>query len=154
MKKSERKPAKKGKKRTAKHAKKGKTEKGKVKKAEKKRPTEKGSKEKEKTKEKSKAEKKEKKTVDIAGRLKDYEILWHPLISEKAMNAIEAENKLTFIVSRKASKEEVKKAVEGLFEVKVDSVRVLKDMKGRKKAMVKINREFKAEDIATRLGVI
>ena len=83
-----------------------------------------------------------------------HEVILYPLITEKAVNMIEAENKLCFIVNRKATKAEVKEAVEGAYEIKIDSVKVLNDRKGRKKAVVKVNKQFKADDIATKLGVI
>jgi len=82
------------------------------------------------------------------------EVILFPLITEKAVNMIEAENKLCFVVSKKATKPDVKKAVEEAYAVKVDSVTILLDRKGRKKAVVKINKEFKADEIATKLGVI
>ncbi len=82
------------------------------------------------------------------------EVIYYPLISEKAVNMIEKENKLCFIVNKKATKPDVRNAVEKQFNVRVDSVRVLNDRKGRKKAIVKINKEFKADAIATRLGVV
>lgn len=85
---------------------------------------------------------------------KHREILLYPLITEKAVDAIEKENKISFIVEKNANKKEIKNKVEEEFEVKVDKVNVLNDMKGRKKAMVKINKEFKANDIAMKLGVI
>jgi large subunit ribosomal protein L23 len=53
-----------------------------------------------------------------------YEIIKKPLISEK--NAIHAEsNTYAFEVDRRASKLDVKQAVEKAFRVKVDSVRTL-----------------------------
>lgn len=85
---------------------------------------------------------------------KAYEILRYPLITEKAINMIETENKLVFIVDEKSKKDSVKKAVEDLFGVEVDSVNIMKDMKNRKRAFVKINKKYKADDIATRLGVL
>ena len=89
-----------------------------------------------------------------AQELKNYEILIHPLVSEKAVNMIESQNKLTFIVNLKSTKLDVKKAVESLHKVKVDSVQIVNDQKGRKKAIVKINSAFKADDVATKLGVL
>ncbi len=77
-----------------------------------------------------------------------------PLITEKAVNVIETENKLVFIVNKKSTKTEIKKAVEKLFEVKVDSINTVNDAKGKKKAIVKINKKFKANDIAIKLGVL
>ncbi len=82
------------------------------------------------------------------------EVILFPLITEKTVNMIEAENKLCFVVSNKATKADVKRAVEEAYAIKVDSVNVLFDRKGRKKAIVKVNKQFKADDIATKLGVI
>lgn len=90
----------------------------------------------------------------VAQRLAAEEILLFPLISEKAVNMIEAENKLCFVVNKKATKADVRKAVEEGYSIKVDGVRVVNDRKGRKKAIVKVNKKFKADEVATKLGVI
>jgi len=86
--------------------------------------------------------------------LKEYEIIVYPLISEKAVNMIETENKICFIVNDKANKKQVKENIEKAYKVKIDSVRIIRDRKGRKKAIVKLNKEFKAGDIAIKLGVL
>ncbi|MBI2530243.1 MAG: 50S ribosomal protein L23 [Candidatus Diapherotrites archaeon] len=91
---------------------------------------------------------------DIEKELKNFEIIKFALISEKAVNMIERENKLTFIVNQSADKPSIKRAIEEMHKVKVDSVKVIRDRKGRKKAIVKIGKGFKASDVATRLGVI
>jgi len=44
--------------------------------------------------------------------------------------------------------------LERLFNVKVDDVRTMITMRGEKKAIVKLNKEFKAIDIATKLKLI
>ncbi len=87
-------------------------------------------------------------------RIKEHQIIIHPLISEKAVNLIEAENKIIFIVNQKAEKQKIKEKIEKTYSVKVDNVRIIKDRKGRKKAIVKLNKEFKAGDIAIKLGVL
>ncbi|MFH1696900.1 MAG: 50S ribosomal protein L23 [Candidatus Diapherotrites archaeon] len=87
-------------------------------------------------------------------QIKAYGIILYPLITEKAVNMIEAENRLVFIVNKSASRTEVKSAVEALYGVKVDAVNIMNDTKSRKRALVKINRAFKAGDVATKLGVI
>ena len=87
-------------------------------------------------------------------KLEIYEIILYPLITEKAINMIESDNKLCFIVNLKATKKEVSEAVESNYKIKVDNVNMLKDRKGRKKAIVKINEKFKADEIATKLGVL
>jgi len=94
------------------------------------------------------------KKASVEQRLAAEEILLFPLISEKAVGMIEAENKLCFIVNRKATKADIRKAVEDSYSIKVDKVRVVNDRKGRKKAIVKINKKFKADEVATKLGVI
>ncbi|MDO8427589.1 MAG: 50S ribosomal protein L23 [Candidatus Diapherotrites archaeon] len=86
--------------------------------------------------------------------LTELEILLHPLVSEKAVHTIESENKIVFNVHKQASKPEVKKVLESLYQVKVDKVNIVNDMKGRKKAIVKLKKEFKANDLATRLKII
>lgn len=87
-------------------------------------------------------------------KLEQYEVILYPLITEKAVNMIEAGNTLCFVVNMKAIKQDVKEAVEKNYKVKVDGVRILNDRKGRKKAIVKINEKFKADEIATKLGVL
>jgi len=86
--------------------------------------------------------------------IRAYDILKHPLITEKAVGFIETENKLSFIVENNATKPEIKKAVEDLFQVKVQEICILRDSKARKKAFVRLSNEFKAGDIATKLGVL
>lgn len=82
------------------------------------------------------------------------ETLFYPLITEKAVGMIESQNKLGFVVRESANKEEIKKAVENRFEVKVVGVNLIRDRKGRKKAFVRLDKKFKAGDIAIKLGVI
>ncbi|MCS7131612.1 MAG: 50S ribosomal protein L23 [Hadesarchaea archaeon] len=83
-----------------------------------------------------------------------YKVLLHPQMSEKAVRLIESENKLTFIVARDATRADVKRAVEMLFEVKVDDVKIEVLPDGRKRAYVKLAPEFMADEIATKLGVL
>jgi large subunit ribosomal protein L23 len=88
-------------------------------------------------------------------RLKDpHMVLLHPLMTEKAVKLIETENKLTFIVARDASRADVKRAVETLFEVRVSDVKTQITADGRKRAYVKLAPEFMADEIATKLGVL
>jgi len=82
-----------------------------------------------------------------------HDVIIRPDITEKSMGMIEKENKLVFIVSRKANKKIIKQAVEKLYEVKVESVNTLITPKGQKKAFVKLSPEYKAEEIATRMGI-
>lgn len=50
-----------------------------------------------------------------------YEIIKRPLITEQSVDAME-ERKYTFEVSKDATKEEIKKAIEHVFGVKVERV--------------------------------
>jgi large subunit ribosomal protein L23 len=52
-----------------------------------------------------------------------YQIIRRPVITEKGLGAKEAEATLVFEVSSKASKTEIKNAVQSIFKVKVDTVR-------------------------------
>ena len=52
-----------------------------------------------------------------------YNVIRRPLITEKGLTAKEAEGTLVFEVASKATKTEVKQAVELLFKVKVAGVR-------------------------------
>lgn len=81
------------------------------------------------------------------------QIILYPLITEDAVNLIESENKLTFIVDIRASKSDIKKAVENLYEVQVQRVTILVTPKRLKKAFVKLVPTFKASDLAIRLGI-
>lgn len=82
------------------------------------------------------------------------EIILYPSMTESASLMVEKENKLVFITNLKATKAEVKKAVEELYEVKVEKVNLLITHKGKKKAFVKLRPEYKAADVAIKLGIL
>lgn len=98
-----------------------------------------------------KSQKKEEKIVKIENA---YDIIKFVLMTEKAVQNIEFSNKLTFIIHRDTTKDDVKKAVESAFEKKVDYVNTVMDQKNRKKAFVKFSEEGAAGEIAIRLGII
>ncbi|MEM0043601.1 MAG: 50S ribosomal protein L23 [Sulfolobales archaeon] len=81
-------------------------------------------------------------------------VIIRPVTSEKALSLIEKENVITLIVDRRANKKVIKEAVERLYEVKVERVRTIITRTGEKKAYIKLSREYKASDIATKLGVL
>ena len=78
----------------------------------------------------------------------------YPLMTEVASRLLETENKLVFIVSLKSSKADIRRAVEELYEVVVEKVNVLITPKGEKKAFVKLRPDYKAVDVAIRLGIL
>ncbi len=82
------------------------------------------------------------------------EVIHYPLMTESASLMVEKENKLVFIVNLKATKRDVKKAVEELYEVKVADVNVHITPQGEKKAFVKLQPEYKAADVAIKLGIL
>jgi large subunit ribosomal protein L23 len=82
-----------------------------------------------------------------------YKIIKRPLITEKTFDLIERENKLVFIVNRRANKNQIKRAIEKLHNVKVIKVNTLITPKGDKKAFVKLHPEYSAQDIAIDLGI-
>jgi large subunit ribosomal protein L23 len=52
-----------------------------------------------------------------------YQIIRKPIITEKGLGVKETEATLVFQVAAKATKTEIKEAVQSIFKVKVDSVR-------------------------------
>ena len=81
-------------------------------------------------------------------------ILLAPIKTEKAIGKIEYENTLTFVVDLKANKDEIKAEVEKLFSVKVHSVNTFVTSKGKKHALVRLDKASKADDVATKLKMI
>jgi large subunit ribosomal protein L23 len=82
------------------------------------------------------------------------DVISYPLMTESASLMVETDNKLIFIVNLKAGKSDVKRAVEELYEVEVDKVNLLITPQGEKKAFVKLKPEFKASDVAIKLGIL
>ncbi|MDP3640758.1 MAG: 50S ribosomal protein L23 [Nanoarchaeota archaeon] len=83
-----------------------------------------------------------------------YQILQRPLSTEKSLRQMEFENKLSFVIDPRATKPEVKRAVEELFSVKVLGVNVQNAFKGEKRALVKLSAASSASDIGADLGLI
>lgn len=81
-----------------------------------------------------------------------YKTLNYAYLTEKAVGLVEKENKLVFIVNRKADKRQIKEAIEKTFDVKVAKVNT-QIKGGEKKAYVKLKPESKAIDVAVKLGL-
>lgn len=81
-------------------------------------------------------------------------IIIKPVSTEKSFKLIERENKLVFVVDPKANKRAVREAVEKLFNVKVDGVNMMRSIKGEKKAIVKLAKEYNAMDLASRIKIV
>ncbi|MEM5777072.1 MAG: 50S ribosomal protein L23 [Candidatus Aenigmatarchaeota archaeon] len=61
---------------------------------------------------------------------------------------------MVFIVDRKYTKQDIKKAFEEMFNVKVEKVNTIITREGKKKAFIKLKPEYSAADIAVKLGMI
>jgi large subunit ribosomal protein L23 len=82
------------------------------------------------------------------------EVILYPLMTESASLMVEKDNKLLFAVNMNAGKSDIKQAVEQLYEVKVQRITTLITPQGTKKAFVKLTPEYKASDVAIKLGIL
>lgn len=80
-------------------------------------------------------------------------ILLQPLTTEKAIKAIELENKISFIVALKATKAQIAKELREVFKAKVDKINV-QIRNNQKIAIIKLKAATPAIDIATKLGLL
>ncbi|MEM2850562.1 MAG: 50S ribosomal protein L23 [Candidatus Bathyarchaeia archaeon] len=87
-------------------------------------------------------------------KVKPNKVVLYPVMTEDAVNLIESENKLTFIVDINSGKRDVRQAVEELYDVKIAKVNTVITPDGKKKAFVKLRPEYKASDVAVRLGML
>jgi large subunit ribosomal protein L23 len=87
-----------------------------------------------------------------------YQVILRPLVTEKGMHRSTRYNQYAFEVNRAATKEDIRRAVEELFEVKVEKVRTQNRLgkarrhkfkagatKGWKKALVTLNEEHRID---------
>ena len=87
-------------------------------------------------------------------------VLLTPYITEKSMNHISGTpiqgnrdgNRLEFIVRRDSTKAEIKAAFERRYEVDVEKVNT-RIMKDGKHAIIKLTKDFSAEEVGMRLGI-
>ncbi|MEK6983426.1 MAG: 50S ribosomal protein L23 [Nanoarchaeota archaeon] len=83
-----------------------------------------------------------------------YDVVKYPLSTEKSIRLMETENKLIFVVNKKASKKEIKKAIAEIFKVEVEKVNIFVTPDNEKRAYVKFSTKNPAIDIATQIGLI
>ncbi|WP_254831808.1 50S ribosomal protein L23 [Haloglomus salinum] len=81
------------------------------------------------------------------------DVVKHPLVTEKAMNKMDFENKLEFVCDMGANKDEIAAAVEERFDVRVTNVNTQNTMQGHKKATITLHEDDDAQDVASRVGV-
>lgn len=80
-------------------------------------------------------------------------IILKPITTEKAIRAVELENKISFFVDRRATKSEIENALKKMFKTKVEKVNV-QFRNNKKIAIIKLKADTPAIDIATKLGLI
>lgn len=85
---------------------------------------------------------------------KAYGIIENPHITEQAMDMVDEENKIVLKVDIDSNKNQVKDAVELLFDVEVKKVNTSITPRNNKKAYVKLGEGDDAMDVATELGMI
>jgi large subunit ribosomal protein L23 len=86
--------------------------------------------------------------------LNPYITIRYPVMTEVTSRILESENKLVFIVNKKSTKRDIKMAVEELYDVVVDQVNSAITPEGEKKAFVRLTSDYKAADVAIKLGIL
>ena len=81
-------------------------------------------------------------------------IIKYPLSTEKSIRMMESQNKLVFVVEKKATRQQIRGEIERLFKVKVTKVNTLVNPRGEKRAYITFSPETPAIDIATQLGLM
>jgi large subunit ribosomal protein L23 len=71
------------------------------------------------------------------------DILLKPIITEKSLRQVGEENKYSFKVVKRATKKQIKKAIEDLYKVKVLEINVVK-LPGKSRRSLKTRKEFKS----------
>lgn len=81
-------------------------------------------------------------------------VLMYPIATEKAINMIERNNLIMYIVDLRATKPQIKKEFESIFKVKVVDISTARTPQNYKKAFIKIAPQFKASEIALKLKLV
>ena len=63
-------------------------------------------------------------------------VLKYPFVTEKAMMMLENQSKLQFLVERSATKSQIKREIQKVFEQEVTAVSTIMTTRGEKKAIV------------------
>ncbi len=80
-------------------------------------------------------------------------ILIAPIKTEKAVGKMEFDNTMVFEVAMHATKKDIKSEFEKRFNVRVSEVNTYITSKGKKHALIKLEKEFKADEVALRLKI-
>jgi large subunit ribosomal protein L23 len=71
-------------------------------------------------------------TDKVKATFRDYDIIRHPVMTEKSTMILEKSNAYVFVVDKSATKPEIKETIERIFNVKVVSVNTIVMMGKRK----------------------
>jgi len=80
-------------------------------------------------------------------------LIHHPIVTEKAMDEMDFDNKLQFIVDVDAPKGEIVTEIENRYDISIVKINTQVTPKGKKKATVTLSEADNATDIASRIGV-
>lgn len=80
-------------------------------------------------------------------------IILEPYVTEKTFNIIERENKLSFLVHRNATKDQIVKSMKIIYEADILEVNTFNTIRG-KKAIMKFKNVDGARQLATNLGLV
>eukprot|EP01123_Difflugia_compressa_P010669 TRINITY_DN396_c0_g1_i2.p1 TRINITY_DN396_c0_g1~~TRINITY_DN396_c0_g1_i2.p1 ORF type:complete len:271 (+),score=82.05 TRINITY_DN396_c0_g1_i2:266-1078(+) len=86
--------------------------------------------------------------------LTKFSILRHPLATESAMQQIENNSTLVFIVDQRATKKQIKDAVFKMYNIQAAKVNTLIRPDGQKKAYVRLTADADALEVANKIGII
>lgn len=81
-------------------------------------------------------------------------VLQYPIATEKALNMVELQNTIVYIVNLTATKTEIKKEFEETFKVKVQRVNTAIEPYNEKRAYIKLATGFPASDVAKKLKLV
>jgi large subunit ribosomal protein L23 len=77
----------------------------------------------------------------------------YPTVTEKAVDKMDFENKMQFIVDLDATKPEIVDDIEQQFDVDIENITTMVTPQGEKKATVLLTDDHDAQEIASRIGV-
>ncbi len=80
--------------------------------------------------------------------------LMYPVATEKAINMISKSNTITYIVDTRSKKSDIKKEFEDIFKVKIEKIGIMRSPQNYKKAFIKLDKAYKASDIALKLKLV
>ena len=81
-------------------------------------------------------------------------VLMYPIATEKALNMVETQNTITYVVDLRADKKKIKGEFEKVFNVKVARVNIAIEPYNEKRAYIRLEKESSAPDVAKKLKLV